>query len=202
MALAPVIQPPIMHLLTSREERLIRMMPPPRISRRIRIIFPILVFLTGSLLIPSSKVLLGMLCLGNLFRVSGIADRLDKTLSGSFHDIVTLLLALAVGLSTSGTGLLSWRSIGTVILGCCAFVLATACGILFAKLMNLFAKRKINPLIGGAVLSATPITAQVSCRMALEEDPENNLLPQAMASNLAGLIALALASGLFLGILQ
>lgn len=202
LALAPVIQPPILRLLTTRQERLIRMTPPPRISRRMRILFPILGFVLCTLLVPSAMVLLGMLFLGNLLRETGITERLDKILGSAHQDLLTILLALAVGLSTAQVGFVSWRTIGLVILGPCAFALATASGVLFAKFLNLFARKKINPLIGGAGLTATPVTARISQQVAAEEDPENQLLLHAMAPNLAGLIALALTSGLFISMLQ
>lgn len=202
VALAPLIQPPILRLLTTREERLIRMAPPRRASQRMRILFPILGFILGVLFIPAAAVLLGLLFLGNLLRECGLAERLSRTLGGSFKEIVIALLAFSVGLGTTGENFLHFSTLGILILAMVGLALSTGGGILFARLMNRFAQTKINPLIGGAGVPGVAATARIGQQIAQEEDPDNDLGGQALVPNQAGLIALALVAGLFISMLR
>jgi oxaloacetate decarboxylase beta subunit len=195
MALVPVIQPPIMYLLTSKAERRIHMKPPRQVSRRERIIFPIVAFLICALLAPGSMTLLGMLFFGNLLKESTVTDRLANSARNALIDIVTILLGFTVGASTQAQTFLNPQSILIFILGALSFVLATAGGVLFAKFMNLFLKEKINPLIGAAGVSAVPDSARVVQAVGQQEDPSNFLLMHAMAPNVAGVIGSAIAAG-------
>jgi len=201
IALVPMIQPPIMRLLTTKAERKIRMRHPPEINSRLKIIFPIAFFLIGSLISPGATLLLGMLAAGNLLRESGVTDRLAKTARTSITDITTLLIGLCVGASASGERFLNYKSLLIFGLGAGAFMVSTASGILFAKLMNLFSKEKINPLIGAAGVSALPDSARVVQSVASEEDRENFILIQAMAPNVAGQICSAICAGVLFGLL-
>jgi len=201
MALVPVIQPPIMKLLTTRKERLIRMAPPRTVSKRERIIFPIAAFLICTLIAPGALVLLGMLFFGNLLKESGVTERLAQTARTGMIDIVTILLGFAVGASTKADVFLSKDSIVIFALGAGSFAIATACGVLFAKLMNLFLKEKINPLIGAAGVSAVPDSARVVQMVGQQEDPHNFLLMHAMAPNVAGVIGSAVAAGVLWSVL-
>ncbi len=200
MALVPVIQPPIMKLLTSKEERLIRMKPPRIVSKREKILFPIIVLIVSALLAPGSLTLVGMLMLGNLLKESGVTDRLAKTAGSALLDIATVLLSFAVGASTQAEYFLTPQSIGIFGLGLFSFMIATTGGLLFAKFMNLFLKDKINPLIGAAGVSAVPDSARVVQHVALEYDKDNHLLMHAMAPNVAGVIGSAVAAGVFIAI--
>jgi oxaloacetate decarboxylase beta subunit len=195
MALVPVIQPPIMKLLTTREERLIRMAPPRTVSKREKMIFPVVAFLICALIAPGAVVLLGMLFFGNLLKESLVTERLANTARTAFIDIVTILLGFAVGASTEAGTFLTPQSIGIFTLGAVSFAVATAGGVLFAKLMNLFLKEKINPLIGAAGVSAVPDSARVVQMVGQQEDPNNFLLMHAMAPNVAGVIGSAIAAG-------
>jgi len=195
MALVPVIQPPIMKLLTSKEERLIHMKPPRNVSRRERVIFPIAAFLICALIAPGSMVLIGMLFFGNLLKESLVTDRLANTARNAMIDIVTILLGFSVGASTSAAHFLTPQSILIFALGAISFCIATAGGILFAKFMNLFLKDKINPLVGAAGVSAVPDSARVVHTVAQKEDPTNFLLMHAMAPNVAGVIGSAISAG-------
>ncbi|MBW2186947.1 MAG: sodium ion-translocating decarboxylase subunit beta [Deltaproteobacteria bacterium] len=195
MALVPVIQPPIMMLLTSKEERLIHMKPPRHVSRRERVIFPIAAFLICGLIAPGSMVLIGMLFFGNLLKESLVTDRLANTARNAMIDIVTILLGFSVGASTSADHFLTPQSILIFGLGAISFCIATAGGILFAKFMNLFLKDKINPLVGAAGVSAVPDSARVVHTVAQKEDPTNFLLMHAMAPNVAGVIGSAISAG-------
>lgn len=203
MALVPVIQKPIMLLLTTRKERLIRMNKPRTVSRREKIIFPIVGFLCTAFIVPSGLPLLGMLFFGNLLKESGVTKRLAATASGPLIDIVTTLIGITVGASTQADVFLTPRSALIFGLGLASFVIATTFGVLFTKFMNLFLKegRKINPLIGNAGVSAVPDAARVSEQVGLECDPENHLLTHAMAPNVAGVIGSAVAAGILLGFL-
>ena len=201
MALVPVIQPPIMKLLTTREERLIRMPPPRRVSKREKIIFPIVAFLLCAMIAPGSIVLVGMLFFGNLMKESMVTDRLAATARNAMIDIVTILLGFAVGASTQAKTFLVWDSILIFVMGAVAFGIATAGGVLFAKLMNLFLREKINPLLGAAGVSAVPDSARVVQMVGQEEDPHNFLLMHAMAPNVAGVIGSAVAAGVLWSIL-
>ena len=202
MALVPVIQPPIMMLLTSREERLIRMPPPRQVSKREKIIFPIAAFLICSLIAPGSLVLVGMLFFGNLMKESMVTDRLANTARTAMIDIVTILLGFAVGASTSASHFLTPKSLQIFGLGAISFAIATAGGVLFAKFMNLFLKEKINPLVGAAGVSAVPDSARVVQMVGQKEDPQNFLLMHAMAPNVAGVIGSAVAAGVLWSVLM
>ncbi|MAT70545.1 MAG: glutaconyl-CoA decarboxylase subunit beta [Planctomycetaceae bacterium] len=195
MALVPVIQPPIMYLLTSKKERLIRMKTPRQVSRRERIIFPIAAFLICGLLAPGAIVLIGMLFFGNLLKECTVAERLANTARTAMIDVVTILLGFCVGASTSADHFLTPQSIGIFALGAASFAVATAGGILFAKFMNLFLREKINPLLGAAGVSAVPDSARVVHMVGQKEDPTNFLLMHAMAPNVAGVIGSAIAAG-------
>ena len=203
MALVPVIQKPIMLLLTTKKERLIRMQPPRQVSHRERILFPVIAFLITAFIVPSGIPLLGMLFFGNLLRESGVTNRLAETARGPLIDVVTTLIGLTVGASTQADQFLTAESLKIFLLGLISFVIATFSGVLFAKLMNLFLKEghKINPLIGNAGVSAVPDSARVSETVGREFDKDNHLLMQAMAPNVAGVIGSAVAAGLLLGFL-
>ena len=202
MALVPLIQPPIMRLLTTREERLIKMKTPRRATRLERAVFPIAGLFLTCLLVPKALPLLGMLFFGNLLTECGVTDRLAKTAKTSLIDIVTILLGLCVGVSANATTFLTVKALMIFGLGVAAFCVATASGLLFAKLMNLFTKDKINPLLGAAGVSAVPMAARVVNTVALEEDPSNFLLMHAMAPNVAGVIGSAVAAGVLLAFLM
>lgn len=195
MALVPVIQPPIMKLLTSRDERLIRMAPPRQVSRHEKIIFPIAAFLICTMIAPGSLVLIGMLFFGNLMKESLVTERLAQTARTAMIDIVTILLGFAVGASTQAQTFLRTESLQIFGLGALSFGIATASGVLFAKFMNLFLKEKINPLVGAAGVSAVPDSARVVQMVGQKEDPHNFLLMHAMAPNVAGVIGSAVAAG-------
>lgn len=201
MALVPVIQPPIMKLLTSKKERLIRMKAPRQVSKRERIIFPIIAFLICSFIAPGSLVLIGMLFFGNLLKESGVTERLANTARNAMIDIVTILLGFAVGASTQAQTFITKQSMLIFVLGALSFAIATAGGLLFAKFMNLFLKEKINPLVGAAGVSAVPDSARVVHTVGLEEDPTNFLLMHAMAPNVSGVIGSAVAAGILWSVL-
>lgn len=204
MALVPVIQPPIMRAMTTKKERLIRMKPPRAISKREKILFPLLGILLTTLIVPSGLPLLGMLFFGNLLRESGVTRRLAETASGPMLDIVTILIGLTVGASTQASTFLTVKSLGIFALGAASFMIATFGGVLGVKIMNLFIKKpenKINPLIGNAGVSAVPDSARVSEIIGLEYDPTNHLLMHAMGPNVAGVIGSAVAAGLLLSFL-
>ena len=195
MALVPLIQPPIMKLLTTRNERRIRMPAPRQVSQREKIFFPIIAFLIAALIAPGSIALLGMLFFGNLLKESGVTDRLANTAANGLIDIVTILLGFCVGASTQAQTFLTSQSLLIFGLGALSFAIATAGGVLFAKFMNLFLKQKINPLIGAAGVSAVPDSARVVQMVGQKEDPQNYLLMHAMAPNVAGVIGSAIAAG-------
>ena len=201
MALVPVIQPPIMKALTTRDERLIRMKAPREVPKLERIIFPIAAFLICGLVAPGAIVLLGMLCFGNLLKESMVTDRLAQTARTSFIDMVTILLGFCVGASTQAQTFLRPESLRIFALGAVSFAIATAGGVLFAKFMNLFLKEKINPLVGAAGVSAVPDSARVVQMVGQEEDPHNFLLMHAMAPNVAGVIGSAIAAGVLWSVL-
>ncbi len=200
MALVPVIQPPIMKLLTTDKERRIRMKPPRAVSKTEKILFPIVGLLLTTLIVPTAMPLLGMLFFGNLLKESGVTKRLADTAKGSLIDIVTILIGLTVGASTQATTFLTAKSVGIFALGAFSFVIATTGGVIFAKVMNLFLKEgnKINPLIGNAGVSAVPDSARVSQVIGLQYDKTNHLLMHAMAPNVAGVIGSAVAAGILL----
>ncbi len=203
MALVPVIQPPIMRLLTSKKERIIRMREPRSVSKLEKILFPIIGLLLTTFISPSALPLLGMLFFGNILKESGVTKRLANTASNSMIDIVTILIGLTVGASTQADVFLRIDSVKIFGLGAMSFVVATAGGVLFAKFMNLFLKdgNKINPLIGSAGVSAVPDSARVSQTEGLRADPTNHLLMHAMGPNVAGVIGSAVAAGILLSFL-
>ena len=203
MALVPVIQRPIMLLMTSKKERLIKMKTPRTVSQREKIIFPIFGFILTALIVPSGIPLLGMLFFGNLLKESGVTKRLAETARGPLIDVVTILIGLTVGCSTQADIFLTHISIKIFALGLFSFILATIGGIGFAKIMNLFCKEenKINPLIGNAGVSAVPDAARVSQNVGREFDPNNHLLMHAMGPNVAGVIGSAVAAGILLSFL-
>jgi carboxybiotin decarboxylase len=204
MALVPVIQRPIMLALTTKKERLIRMPSPRAVSQKEKIIFPVVGFLTTAFIVPSGLPLLGMLFFGNLLKESGVTRRLAETARGPLIDVVTTLIGLTVGASTQADKFLTGKSLLIFILGLLSFVIATSGGVLFVKLMNLFIrnpKKKINPLIGNAGVSAVPDSARVSEIVGREIDPSNHLLMHAMGPNVAGVIGSAVAAGILLSFL-
>ncbi len=196
MALVPVIQPPVMKLLTTRKERLIRMPPPRQVSKRERIVFPIAAFLIAALIAPGSLALVGMLMFGNLLKEGGETERLAETARHAFVDIVTILLGFSVGASTQAQTFLTPQSMMIFGLGALSFAIATASGVLFAKFLNLFTSNKVNPLVGAAGVSAVPDSARVVQMVGQEEDPHNHLLMHAMAPNVAGVIGSAICAGI------
>lgn len=204
MALVPLIQPPIMKLLTNSKERVIKMKPPRSVSRREKILFPIIGLLLTTFISPSALPLLGMLFFGNLLKESGVTKRLADTAARPLIDIVTILLGLTVGASTQATTFLTSQSILIFGLGALSFIIATAGGVLFAKFMNLFLKpeNRINPLIGNAGVSAVPDSARVSQIVGQEYDPSNHLLMHAMAANVSGVIGSAVAAGILLSFMM
>ena len=203
MALVPVIQPPIMRLLTTKKERLIRMRPPRAVSHREKVMFPLLCILLTAFLVPTGLPLLGMLFFGNLLKESSVTKRLANTASNALIDIVTILIGLTVGCSTQASTFLKVESILIFVLGAFSFVIATACGVLFVKLFNIFLKEgnKINPLIGNSGVSAVPDSARVSNVEGLKYDKTNFLLMHAMGPNVAGVIGSAVAAGILLSFL-
>ena len=203
MALVPVIQPPIMKLLTTQKERLIKMKAPRAVSQTEKIIFPILGFLMTAFIVPSGLPLLGMLFFGNLLKESGVTKRLAETARGPLIDIVTILIGVTVGCSTQADQFLRGSSIKIFALGALSFIIATTFGVLFVKFFNLFLKEgnKINPLIGNSGVSAVPDAARVSNHVGLEYDKTNYLLMHAMGPNVAGVIGSAVAAGILLGFL-
>ena len=203
MALVPVIQPPIMKLLTTEKERLIKMKAPRAVSPTEKRLFPIVGFLLTAFIVPSGIPLLGMLFFGNLIKESGVTKRLATTASGPLIDVVTILIGITVGASTQADKFLQWSSVKIFILGAFSFVVATFAGVLFVKFFNLFLKEgnKINPLIGNAGVSAVPDAARVSNNVGLEYDKRNYLLMHAMGPNVAGVIGSAVAAGILLAFL-
>ena len=203
MALVPVIQPPIMKLLTTKKERVIRMRPPRAVTKTEKVIFPIVGILLTTFIVPTGLPLLGMLFFGNLIKESGVTKRLANTASGPMIDVVTILIGLTVGASTQATSFLTPKSILIFVLGAFSFVIATFGGVMFVKIFNLFLKgdNKINPLIGNAGVSAVPDSARVSQVVGLEYDKTNYLLMHAMGPNVAGVIGSAVAAGILLSFL-
>lgn len=204
MALVPVIQPPVMRLLTTKKERVIRMRPPRSVSKLEKILFPIIGLLLTTFIVPSGLPLLGMLFFGNLLKESTVTKRLADTAKGPLIDIVTILIGLTVGASTQATSFLTAKSVGIFALGAASFVIATFGGVMFVKIINLFLKEgnKINPLIGNSGVSAVPDSARVSQIVGLEYDKTNHLLMHAMGPNVAGVIGSAVAAGILLGFLS
>ncbi len=200
MALVPIIQPPIMKLLTTEKERKIKMEQLRPVSKLEKIMFPIVVTVVVSLILPSTAPLIGMLMLGNLFRESGVVKQLTETASNALMYIIVILLGTSVGATTSAEAFLNWTTIKIVILGLVAFVVGTASGVLFGKLMCKVTGGKVNPLIGSAGVSAVPMAARVSQKVGAEADPTNFLLMHAMGPNVAGVIGTAVAAGVFMAV--
>ncbi|MBO5539448.1 MAG: sodium ion-translocating decarboxylase subunit beta [Muribaculaceae bacterium] len=203
MALVPVIQPPVMRLLTTNKERKIKMKPARKVSQTEKILFPIFGLLLTCFFVPSGLPLLGMLFFGNLLRESGVTTRLAKTASNAMTDIVTIVLGMTVGASTQASEFLTADTVFIFFLGFCAFVIASCSGVLFVKLFNVFLPKdqKLNPLIGNAGVSAVPMAARISNDVGLKYDPSNYLLMHAMGPNVAGVIGSAVAAGVLLGFL-
>jgi sodium ion-translocating decarboxylase beta subunit len=198
MALVPIIQPPIMRALTNSEERKIRMSQLRYVGKVEKIVFPLTVLALCLLFLPSAAPLIGFFMFGNLMRECGVVDRLSKTAQNTLINIVTILLGLGVGSRLSAQSFLNVETLGILLLGAIAFGIGTASGILMAKLMNLFSKTKINPLIGSAGVSAVPMAARVSQKLGIEADSENMLLMFAMGPNVSGVIGSAVAAGVLL----
>ena len=200
MALVPVIQPPIMKLLTTKAEREIKMEQLREVSKREKIVFPLMILLLCVILLPSACPLLGALCFGNLCKECGVVERLSDTMQNALINIVTIFLGLSVGSKLSAGQFLTVQTLFILLLGVIAFSLATAAGVLMAKLMNVFSKTKINPLIGSAGVSAVPMAARVSNKVGLEANPQNFLLMHAMGPNVSGVIGSAVAAGVLLAL--
>ncbi|MCR5196769.1 MAG: sodium ion-translocating decarboxylase subunit beta [Pseudobutyrivibrio sp.] len=200
MSLVPIIQPPIMKLLTTKEERSIKMAQLRPVSKLEKILFPIVVTIIVCLILPTTAPLVGMLMLGNLFKESGVVNQLTETASNALMYIVVILLGTSVGASTSAEAFINWATIKIVVLGLVAFVFGTAAGVLFGKILCHITHGKINPLIGSAGVSAVPMAARVSQKVGAEEDPTNFLLMHAMGPNVAGVIGTAVAAGVFMAI--
>ncbi len=201
MALVPVIQPPIMRALTTKDERAIKMNQLRMVSKKEKIIFPILVTTIVALLLPPAATLIGCLMLGNLMRESGVVERLSKTVQNELMNITTILLGLSVGATATAGAFLNFKTLAILCIGIVAFSVGSASGVLLAKFMNLFSKQKINPLIGSAGVSAVPMAARVSQTVGQEENPGNFLLMHAMGPNVAGVIGSAVAAGILLTML-
>ena len=200
MALVPVIQPPIMKLLTTDKERKIKMKQLRPVTKTEKILFPIIVTIFVSFLVPSAASLVGCLMLGNLMRECGVVDRLSKTVQNELMNIVTIFLGVSVGATATAATFLNWQTLGILVLGIVAFGFGTAGGVLLAKLMNVFSKEKVNPLIGSAGVSAVPMAARVSQVVAQKYDPSNFLLMHAMGPNVSGVIGSAVAAGVLLAL--
>jgi len=202
MALVPLIQPPIMRALTSEAERRVKMEQLRHVTRREKIIFPIVLLILVALLLPSAAPLLGMFCFGNLMRECGVVERLSDTAQNALINITTIFLGLAVGSKLAASSFLDTKTLGILILGVVAFAIGTAMGVLMAKFMNLFVRHKINPLIGSAGVSAVPMAARVSNKVGLEANPQNHLLMHAMGPNVAGVIGSAVAAGVMISMVS
>ena len=202
MALVPLIQPPIMKALTTEKERTISMIQLRNVTQKEKIVFPIMLFLLVGLLLPSAAPLLGMLCLGNLMKESLVVDRLSDVAQNSLINIVTIFLGLSVGSKLAADKFLSPETLGILILGMVAFAIGTAAGVIVAKLINVFSKTKINPLIGAAGVSAVPMAARVVNKVGLEYNSQNHLLMHAMGPNIAGVIGSAVAAGVMIKFLS
>ncbi len=201
MALVPIIQPPIMRLLTTENERKIKMKKGRKISTREKVLFPVVATVVIILLVPASAPLISMFMLGNLFRESKVVERLTDTAQSSLMNIVTIFLGISIGATMSAENFLRQEVIFIFILGLVGFMIGTATGVILAKFMNLFTSDKINPLIGGAGVSAVPMAARVAQKMGMEADKKNHLLMFAMGPNIAGVIGTVIAAGIFLTLL-
>lgn len=200
MALVPMIQPPIMKLLTTKKERMIHMENPRQVSKAEKVLFPLMLLVLTIILLPPAAPLIGMLAFGNFVKESGAAARLSKTMENELMNIVSILLSLGVGSQMTPEKIIKGESLGIIVLGLVAFAVATAGGLLMAKLMNVFLPKgkKINPLIGSAGVSAVPMAARVAHKVAQSEDPSNFILMNAMGPNVAGVIGTAMAAGVFI----
>ena len=198
MALVPMIQPPLMKMMTTDKERKIKMDQLRYVSKTEKVIFPIVLLCLTILLLPPAAPLIGMLAFGNFIKQVGIVERLSKTLENELMNIVSILLSLGVGAQMTPEKIFNPSSVGVILLGLLAFAIATCGGLLMAKIMNLFLKKKINPLIGSAGVSAVPMAARVSNKVGLEFDPGNFLLMHAMGPNVSGVIGTAVAAGVFI----
>jgi len=201
MALVPIIQPPVIKALTTKKERMIRMKQLRNVSKKEKIIFPIVVIIVAGMLVPKAIPLIGMLMVGNLFKESGVTDRLAKGSREELMNIVTIILGLGVGSTMAADKFLRTETILVMVLGIFAFATATAGGVLLGKLMNMVSKEKINPMIGAAGVSAVPMAARVVQRLGKEADPQNNLLMHAMGPNIAGVLGSATAAGVLIALL-
>jgi len=201
MALVPIIQPPIIKALTTKKERMIRMKQLRNVSKKEKMIFPIVVIIVAGMLVPKAIPLIGMLMVGNLFKESGVTDRLAKGAREELMNIVTIILGLGVGSTMAADKFLRTETILVMVLGIFAFATATAGGVLLGKLMNMVSKEKINPMIGAAGVSAVPMAARVVQRLGKEADPQNNLLMHAMGPNIAGVLGSATAAGVLIALL-
>lgn len=200
MALVPLIQPPIMRMLTTKKERMIEMKQLRHVTKAEKIVFPLLVLGLCAILLPSACPLIGALMFGNLVKESGVVERLSKTLQNELINIVTIMLGLAVGSKLAAERFLNWETLGILILGMVAFGIGTGAGVVLAKIMNIFSKNKINPLIGAAGVSAVPMAARVANKVGLEDNPHNFLLMHAMGPNVSGVIGSAVAAGVLLAV--
>ena len=198
MALVPMIQPPIMKLLTTKKERLIKMKQLRVVSKTEKTLFPMMLLVLTVLLLPPAAPLIGMLAFGNFVKQCGVVDRLSKTMENELMNIVSILLSLGVGSQMTPEKIMNPNSLGIILLGLVAFSIATAGGLIMAKIMNLFLKDKINPLIGSAGVSAVPMAARVANKVGMAEDPTNFLLMHAMGPNVSGVIGTAVAAGVFI----
>ena len=201
MALVPIIQPPIMKLLTTKKERSVVMEMTRPVSKLEKILFPIIVTIVIALILPDAAPLVGMLMLGNLFKESGVVDRIFKTAQNELMNIITIFLGVTVGATATGQTFLKLQTLGIIALGLVAFMMGTACGVIFGKLMYVITGGKVNPLIGSAGVSAVPMAARVSNKVGQQENPSNFLLMHAMGPNVAGVIGSAVAAGVLLSIL-
>lgn len=200
MALVPVIQPPVMRLLTTKAERQIKMQQLKPVSKKAKILFPLMVLVLTAFLLPTATPLVGMLCLGNLLREAGVVERLSNAAQNEIINVVTIFLGLAVGAQLSATAFLNLQTLGILLLGAVAFVIGTASGVLMAKLMNVLSKEQVNPLIGAAGVSAVPMSARVVNKEGLAANPQNFLLMHAMGPNVAGVLGSAVAAGILLAV--
>lgn len=203
MSLVPMIQPPVIKALTTKKERMIRMpYKPENVSKKVKLIFPILVTLISGIIAPQSVALIGFLMFGNFLRECGILERLSKSAQNELVNVVTILLGLTIGSTMVGDQFIQWSTLGIIALGLVAFIFDTAGGIMFAKIMNLFLKEKINPMVGAAGISAFPMSARVMQKLAQKEDPTNFILMQAIGSNVAGQVGSVIAGGLIVALLS
>jgi len=202
MALVPMIQPPIMRLLTTEAERKIKMVQLRTVSQREKIVFPLLLLMLVALILPAAAPLLGMFCFGNIMRECGVVERLSSAAQNALINITTIFLGLSVGSKLAADKFLDPKTIGILLLGVVAFAIGTAMGVLMAKLMNVVSKHKVNPLIGSAGVSAVPMAARVSNKVGLESDPQNFLLMHAMGPNVAGVIGSAVAAGVMISMVS